>query len=76
MTTAEIEVSLRDIFAEHFPDRTCTEDSFSDLDSVQRLTLVVALEDHFEVCFDPEEENGLVSLEDVVRYLHKELAAS
>ena len=50
MTTAEIEVSLRDIFAEHFPDRTCTEDSFSDLDSVQRLTLVVALEDHFEGC--------------------------
>ena len=28
MTTAEIEVSLRDIFAEHFPDRTCTEDSW------------------------------------------------
>ena len=26
------------------------------LDSVARLTLVVAIEDHFKICFEPEDE--------------------
>ena len=26
------------------------------LDSIQRLTLVVAIEDHFEICFDESDE--------------------
>lgn len=74
MTTVEIETRLRDIFTEQFPGRECTEHSLADLDSVQRLTLVVALEDHFEVCFDPGEEDSLETLNDVVRYIHQELA--
>lgn len=76
MTAVEIEASLRTIFAEQFPGHPITEHSLSDLDSVQRLTLVVALEDHFEVCFDPEEEDGLATLNDVVRYLHNALGES
>ena len=35
-------------------------------DSVQRLTLVVAIEDKFRVCFDPEDEAGLVTMDDLV----------
>lgn len=36
------------------------------LDSVQRLTLVVALEDRFQICFDPEDEQGVRTLDDVI----------
>lgn len=37
------------------------------LDSVQRLTLVVAIEDAFQVCLDPDDEAQLATLDDVVR---------
>ena len=36
------------------------------LDSVQRLTLVVAIEDHFQICFDPEDEGAARTLDGVV----------
>lgn len=36
------------------------------LDSVQRLTLVVAIEDRFEISFGPEEDEQIRSLSDVV----------
>jgi len=39
------------------------------LDSVQRLTLVVAVEDHFQFCFEPEDESELRTLDDLVRYI-------
>jgi len=37
------------------------------LDSVQRLTLVIAIEDHYKICFEPEDDEGIISLDDVVR---------
>lgn len=36
------------------------------LDSVQRLTLVVAIEDHFEVCFEPEDDDQVHTLDQAV----------
>jgi acyl carrier protein len=36
------------------------------LDSVQQLTLVVELENRFEICFEPGDEHGIVTLADVV----------
>ncbi len=39
------------------------------LNSVQRLTLLVALEDHFEICFAPEAEATLRTFDDVVTYI-------
>jgi acyl carrier protein len=36
------------------------------LDSMQRLTLVVAIEDRFLICFEPEDEVGVVTLQDLV----------
>jgi acyl carrier protein len=39
------------------------------LDSVQRLTLVVAIEDTFAICLDPEDEAELATLDDVVRFV-------
>ena len=45
------------------------------LDSVQRLTLVVAVEDNFRICLDPEDEQLVRTLEDVVRLVEKKLSA-
>jgi len=36
------------------------------LDSVQRLTLVVAIEDHFEICFEPEDDDQVNTLDQAV----------
>lgn len=44
------------------------------LDSVQRLTLVVAIEDHFRICFDPEDEEQVETLNDVVKLISVKLA--
>ena len=34
-------------------------DLSSELDSVQRLSLIVAIEDSFEICFEPEDESTI-----------------
>lgn len=44
------------------------------LDSVQRLTLVVAIEDRYEICFDPEDDQGAQTFDDVVRLVHQKLS--
>ena len=45
------------------------------LDSIRRLSLVVAIEDHFEICFEPEDDEAAVTLDDVVRIVTERLAA-
>jgi acyl carrier protein len=45
------------------------------LDSIQRITLVVAIEDHFAICFDPAEEQDVETLADVVALIQVKLAA-
>ena len=46
------------------------------LDSMQRLGLVVAIEDHFQVAFEPEDDEEAKTLEDVVRILSHRLSLS
>ncbi|MEN0063122.1 MAG: acyl carrier protein [Myxococcota bacterium] len=46
------------------------------LDSIQRLALVVAIEDHFEICFDPEDDAQATTLNDVVRIVCARLEES
>ncbi len=48
---------------------------FSDLeiDSLQQLTLVVELENHFRVCFDPGDEVGIDTVADVVGVIRRSL---
>lgn len=41
------------------------------LDSVQQLTLIVELENHFRVCFDPGDEAGLSTLGSVAELLQR-----
>lgn len=43
------------------------------LDSVQQLTLIVELENHFRVCFDPGDEAGLSTLGSVAELLQRRL---
>ena len=37
-------------------------------------TLVVAIEDHFEICFEPEDEEQIHTLEQLVALIQKKLA--
>lgn len=43
------------------------------LDSVQQLTLIVELENHFRLCFDPGDEAGLSTLGSVAALLRRRL---
>ena len=73
MNSAEIRATIIEIASLELPDLNLDGDFISSLDSVQRLTLVVALEDHFEICFDPENEAGLINLNDVTHHIHTQL---
>lgn len=45
------------------------------LDSVQRLTLVVAIEDSFGICLDPDDEARVATLDDVVALVAERVGA-
>ena len=45
------------------------------LDSLKQLSLVVELENEFEICFDPEEEEGLATVGQVVDLVQRLLSA-
>ena len=49
-------------------------DLASQLDSVARLTLVVAIEDHFKICFEPEDEDQIHTLEQLVQLIQKKVS--
>lgn len=36
------------------------------LDSMQRLALIVAIEDRFQICFDPDDEDRIRDLDDLL----------
>lgn len=42
------------------------------LDSLKQLELVVAIENRFEICLTPDDENGLATVGDVVRFIARE----
>jgi acyl carrier protein len=43
------------------------------LDSVGLLTLAVAVEDHFHICLEPEDEEGIRTIGDLVRVVEGKL---
>ena len=45
------------------------------LDSVQRLTLIVELENHFRICFEPGDAEGVSTLGDVTALIRERLEA-
>jgi len=46
------------------------------LDSIQRLSLVVGIEDHFKICFEPEDDQQAITLADVVSIVERQMAPS
>lgn len=48
-------------------------DLAAELDSLQRLSLVVAIEDQLQICFEPEDDAQAVTLDDVVRIVARRL---
>ena len=46
------------------------------LDSIQRLSLVVSIEDHFEVCFEPEDDETIRTLGQAIDAVVRLLEAS
>ena len=78
MSRADIFEGVQGVVREHLkaaPAITLDTDIQRDLrlDSIQRLTLVVELENHFLICFDPEDELGLETFDDVVSLIHRRL---
>ena len=61
---------VRQVLAEHLSiaDVDETTHLFKDLelDSIQQLTFVVELENHFKICFDEGDEAGIETIRDVV----------
>ncbi len=48
-------------------------DLSKELDSMQLLSLVVAIEDHFEICFEPEEDQNVKTLDEVAELVQSKL---
>lgn len=72
MSKEEILLAIRSI-AQDEADITeiPTGDLQESLDSVQRMSLMVAIEDHFLIMFDPEEESQIETLDDLIAMIHK-----
>lgn len=73
MSSETIPQHVRDDIAEILRDEVRWEGPFprggldQHLDSMQRLALVVAIEDRFQICFEPEDEQRIHDMDDLLR---------
>lgn len=44
-------------------------------DSIERMTLVVAIEDHFRICLDDEDEKSIQTIDDLISMIGRKLDA-
>ena len=79
MTRDEIALRLRAIVRERLareapssPDADLLADL--ELDSVRQLELVVAIENEFEICLTPEDEQGIATLGELAALVERRLA--
>ena len=75
MTTKEIKTALTGLAQNELglSEGLKSGDLATQLDSVARLTLVVAIEDHFKICFDPEDEEDIHTVEELVQLIERKL---
>jgi acyl carrier protein len=73
MTSIEIHTALRKIALEEldWKEDLPTGSLSASLDSMQKLSLVVGIEDHFHICFEPEEETSIDTVEALVSFIQK-----
>ncbi len=78
MSPAEIRSAVIEIARQELGlvDGLPEQDLSAHLDSVQKLSLVVGIEDRFEICFSPEDDAGIDSLDDIVSLVGSRLAAA
>ena len=75
MNALDIRATLQQLAADTLGTDTLPEGELADhLDSVERLGLVVAIEDHFQIAFDPEDEEEVRTLDDVIAVVTRKLA--
>ena len=46
-----------------------------ELDSIRLLTLAMEVEDRFQICLDEEDEDAIVTVEDLIDVVRRKLAA-
>ena len=72
--TSSITSQLKKIFVETLQKTELPSGSIQEaLDSVDRLALMVAVEDHYEIMFEPEEEEKIQTVEDFVSLIQLKL---
>ena len=75
MTDAQILETLSQLVRDKLKVDAPLDGELADhLDSIQRLTLVVAIEDHFEICFDESDEAEITGLDGLVRAIRSKLS--
>ncbi len=75
MTTAEIAQIVEEVARQElqWEGPLPTGELAEGLDSMQRLSLAVALEDRFRICFEPEEEEKVRTLADLVLLIQRKI---
>ena len=73
MTHTEILNALKKIAREEldWKEELPTGSLSASLDSMQKLSLVVGIEDHFHICFEPEEETSIDNIEELILFIQK-----
>ncbi|MCP3959843.1 MAG: acyl carrier protein [bacterium] len=70
---AEVARDKLELKVEVRPETRLVEDL--ELDSIRLLTLAMEVEDRFEICLDEEDEEGIVTVADLVDVVGRKLAA-
>ena len=71
----EIEATLAELSQRELGPEVALDEhsSLSTIDSVQRLQLAVAVEDHFKICIDAQEERRISTMSDLVLVIERKL---
>ena len=75
MTHTEIRKTLQEIakeeldWSQELPQGSLSEE----LDSMQKMSLVVGIEDRFLICFEPEEEDQIDTVDILIDFISKKV---
>lgn len=74
-TDDALRATLADLAREHLGADTLPDGDLAEhFDSMQRLALVVAIEDHFHVAFEPGDDEAARTVDDVIAILRRRLS--
>ena len=51
-----------------------TENLSAHLDSIQRLNLLVCIEDHYKIAFDEDEDHSINTLDQLIELIHSKIS--